>query len=310
MKMKKAFSLLLASALTAALLVGCGSAPASSTAASSAAPAPQPTVQPSAEPEAPAEPEIPLIEEELYAPNGEKSIYGIMTRPDDGKESYPVIIMSHGFCGSYNDQKAYADAFAKAGYACYRFDFYGGNRASKSGGTMAEMSVRTEATDLSAVMDMIQSLDYVDTNQLYLFGASQGGFVSTLVAADRVDEIKGLVLLFPAYALQDDCWERHGSIENVPETEKYMNTTLGAIYSLDAMSFDVYDVMGQYTGPVYLLHGDKDTVVNLSYSERANDVFENSELYVVKGADHGFKGKYLDEASVKVLDWLNAHTEQ
>ena len=303
--MKKAISLLLAVTMAAMPLVGCGSkAPASSAAAPAASSQAQGASQAPAASEEPAEPEVPLIEEELYAPNGDKNIYGVMTRPDDGQEKYPVIIMSHGFAGSSKDQKAYAEDLAKAGYACIRIDFYGGGRASKSGGSMAEMSVKTEATDLSAVMDMVKGLDYVDPDRLFLFGASQGGFVSTMVAADRADEVKGLILLFPAYALQDDCWERHGSIENVPETEVVMNNTLSAMYSLDAMSFDIYEVMGSYTGPVLLLHGDKDTLVKPAYSERAHEVFENSELYIVQGAGHGFNGKHQKEASQKIQAWL------
>lgn len=309
--MKKNIALLLALAMTVLLLVGCGSsAPASSAAAPAASSEVKAESQAPAEPEEPEEPEVALIEEELYAPNGDKNIYGIMTRPDDGQEKYPVIIMSHGFAGSSNDQKSYAEDFAKQGYACIRIDFYGGGRTSKSGGNMDEMSVKTEATDLNAVMDMVKGLDYVDPDRLFLFGASQGGFVSTMVAAERPDEVKGLILLFPAYALQDDCWERHGSIENVPETELVMNNTLSALYSLDAMSFDIYDVMGGYTGPVLLLHGDKDTLVKPSYSERANEVFENSELYIVKGADHGFNGKHQKEASSKILEWLQVNDAQ
>ena len=78
------------------------------------------------------------------------------------------------------------------------------------------MSVLTEKSDLLAVMDGIEALDYVDTDNLFLFGQSQGGFVSTLAGVDRLDEVKAMVLLYPAYSLQDGCWERHGSIDNDP----------------------------------------------------------------------------------------------
>lgn len=128
------------------------------------------------------------------------------------------------------------------------------------------------------------------------------------MAAKRPDDVKALMLLFPAYALQDDCWERHGSIENIPETESLMNNTLGAIYSQDAMSFDIYDVIGGYKGDVLICHGDKDDLVDLSYSERAVEVYEHAELKVIKGAGHGFQGKPLRESNGYLVEFLQAHT--
>lgn len=301
--MKNPLSLLLALALAAALLTGCGSA-ANSTAASQA-PASQ-AAPAKAEPTAEPEPEVQIREEEMSAQNGDKNIYGVMYLPAEEKDSYPTVIMSHGFGGMYSDNKIYAETFAKAGYACYTFDYCGGGRGSKSDGTMLEMSVLTEAGDLSAVMDMVEGLDYVDKSQLYLFGQSQGGFVTTYVGAERADEVKAMILLFPAYSIPEGCWERHGSIENVPETESIMNNTLSSIYSKDAMSIEIYDAMKNYTGPVLLMHGDQDDVVPLSYSEKADETFENSELIVLKGTGHGFSARQKEAAGL-ALEWLQAH---
>jgi pimeloyl-ACP methyl ester carboxylesterase len=189
------------------------------------------------------------------------------------------------------------------------FDFYGGNRASKSGGEMTEMSVLTEAEDLNAVMDGVRALEYVDKDQFFLLGCSQGGFVSSYVAASRPEDVKALILLFPAFALQDDCWSRHASIDEIPETEDVMNQTIGAIYSRDAMSFDIYDVIGGYKGDVLIQHGDKDDIVDPSYSERAAEVYEHAELQILHGAGHGFQSKPLKESNAKLLEFLAAHTE-
>ncbi len=287
--MKKALAILLALA-TMLALCACGAA----------APAPTPTSAPTPEP-------IPTKSEEMTFPNGDKQLYAVVYTPEEQKDSYPTVIISHGFAGSHKDNMARAELLAQNGFCAVVFDFYGGNQASKSGGSMTEMSVLTEAEDLSAMMDGMLALPYVDKNNLFLMGCSQGGFVSSYVAAKRPADVKALVLLFPAFALQDDCWNRHGSIENIPETETVMNQPLGAIYSRDAMSFDIYDVIGDYKGPVLIHHGDKDDVVNISYSEKAAQIYENVEFTVIHNGGHGFQGKQLKESNAGLVEFLLKH---
>ena len=287
--MKKALAILLALA-TMLALCACGAA----------APAPEPTSAPTPTP-------VPTKSEEMTFPNGDKQLYAVVYTPEEQKDSYPTVIISHGFSGSHKDNMARAELLAQNGFCAVVFDFYGGNQASKSGGNMTEMSVLTEAEDLSAMMDGMLALPYVDKNNLFLMGCSQGGFVSAYVAAKRPADVKALVLLFPAFALQDDCWNRHGSIENIPETEVVMNQPLGAIYSRDAMSFDIYDVIGDYKGPVLIHHGDKDDVVNISYSEKAAQIYENVEFTVIHNGGHGFQGKQLKESNAGLVEFLLKH---
>lgn len=288
--MKKTIALILALIMIAAALAGCGT---------TEKPAEKPAEAPAVE-----EKNYEFTSEEVYFPNGDKQIYAVVYTPKADKTTYPAIVISHGFAGSYEDNVARAEMFAKNGYVAVVFDFYGGNRASKSGGEMTEMSVLTEATDLSAVMDGVLALPQVDKDNFVLMGCSQGGFVSSYVAADRDDEVKALILLFPAFALQDDCWSRHSSVDDIPETENVMNQTIGKIYNVDAMSFDIYDVIGAYKGPVHIEHGDKDDIVAQSYSERADEIYENSELHILHGAGHGFQGKPLKQSNQLLLEFL------
>ncbi len=75
--------------------------------------------------------------------------------------------------------------------------------------------------------------------------------------------------------------------------------TISRKYNEDAVSFDLYDMIGAYTGPVLILHGDKDAIVPLRYSERAAQIFPNAELVVMPGQGHGFMGKARTEAMEK-----------
>lgn len=290
--MKKVLALLMMLVLSAGLLAGCGEGTAGAT--------PTPS---------PAESTPPVRSEELWLESEGKKVYGKMYLPGEEKDSYPLVILSHGFNSSSMLNEGYAESFAKEGYAAYVFDFCGGSPSSKSEGEVTDMSVLTEAQDLMNVMDSLKELDYIDGSQVFLFGLSQGGFVSAYTAAQRPDEVKGLILFYPAFVLQENCWKNHSSVDDIPETEEMMGVTVGAIYSRDAMSFDIYDEIGKYTGDVLICHGDKDTTVDLSYSERAAEVYENAELKVIKYGEHGFQGKLAREATEYAVEYLKAHTD-
>ena len=233
-------------------------------------------------------------------------LYGILQFP--GAEApYPLIILSHGFGGSHVGNQDYADYFTAHGFATFNFDFCGGGFGSKSDGTMLEMSVLTEAEDLNAIIDHFKTDDRFDC--IYLWGASQGGFVSSYVAARKPEDVAAMVLEFPAFVLQDDAKGRANPDGSFPDTESVMGITIGHRYGEDAVSFDIYDVIGNYKGDVLILHGDRDGIVPLRYSERAVDVYENAELIVMERQNHGFLGKARTEAMERETAFFREHTK-
>ena len=244
--------------------------------------------------------------EKLTLKVGDDDIYGVMCLPNAEKKTYPAVILSHGFGSNAESCKPYAKIFAANGYAAYAFDFRGGGVDSRSSGTTTEMSVLTEAEDLTAVLEQVRTLDYVDESRVFLWGASQGGFVSSYVAANRPDDVKALILYYPAFVLQDDARARIPSPGDIPKTETIWGTEIGAIYNMDAMSFDISETIGNYKGDVLIVHGDRDDVVPLSYSERAATVYESAKLIVFEGGGHGFSDR-IDEAAAYSLDFLRAH---
>lgn len=65
------------------------------------------------------------------------------------------------------------------------------------------MSIFTEQTDLEAVMNNQLGQEFVDAENLFLMGISQGGMVSPLTAAVHPETIRGLVLLYPAFCIPE-----------------------------------------------------------------------------------------------------------
>ena len=62
--------------------------------------------------------------------------------------------------------------------------------------------------------------------------------------------------------------------------------------------------MPDYAGQVLLLHGDRDPVVPLDVSQKAEKLFPHAKLYVIKGAGHGFGGDDLSFALEKSIGMI------
>ena len=72
---------------------------------------------------------------------------------------------------------------------------------------------------------------------------------------------------------------------------------MGSVYIRDMTTFDIYEVLRRYTGPVLLFHGTADPLVPPENSRRAAEALSDAELVIVEGAGHGFKGKDLENTA-------------
>lgn len=244
--------------------------------------------------------------EDVYVTTDDgKKIYGQLYLPDHLDKKIPIVISAHGYRGTHANNKDYAEALARQGIAVYNFDFCGGGLDSKSDGKTTEMSVLTEVNDLRNVLSYLKTLDYVDTNFIFLLGVSQGGMVSSILASEKVDEIAGIMLLYPAFVIPDDVKKRYENIDKIPETTDLMGMKLGKIYFTDMFDYDVYEKIPFYEKNVLIIHGDKDELVNISYSQKAKEVYQNSELKIIKDAGHGFNEKDKKEVIQYLIEYLS-----
>ena len=255
-----------------------------------------------------------------WCKNGELNIYGKFYYPEgfDASQTYPTVIMSHGLGSTAQmvERAKWPQAAVAEGYIVYAFDFCGGSMNTKSDKTFYEMSIMTEVSDLNAVMDFVKSQSYVDADNLFLFGQSQGGFVSALTAAGRPEEVKAMVLVYPAFCLVDDLHEYIPDLSEVTgdRVETAMGM-LGAVYALDAYDIDVMGTIAGYTGDVLIIHGLGDKTVPLSYSmEAISTAYAEaaSELVVITGkkTTHGFEMFYNEGREYALsagVDFLNKH---
>lgn len=245
------------------------------------------------------------ITQDHYVERDGKRIYGVLYTPDNPGEKMPAVIFSHGFGGNYQVGEPYARELAARGFVVYCFDFCGGSPGSRSDGSTLEMSVFTEEADLEAVMENIQGLDCVDKENLFLIGTSQGGAVSAITGAHHKDEVRGMVLLYPAFILAEQANELFQSPEEIPDTYYHLWMEVGRAYFEPLLGYDIYEDAAAYDKEVLLLHGDQDSIVPLSYSEKALEYYPLAELKVISGAGHGFYGENADLAVGYILEYLD-----
>lgn len=255
-----------------------------------------------------------------WCKNGDLNIYGKFYYPEgfDASQKYPVVIMSHGLGSRAEmvERAKWPKAVTEKGFIAYAFDFCGGGMNSLSDGDFMEMSVLTEASDLNAVIDFVKSQAYVDPDNLFLLGQSQGGFVSAITAASRPEEVKAMVLVYPALCLVDDLHEFVPDLAEVTgDTVETAMGTLGAVYARDAYDIDVMNEIAKYTGDVMIIHGLNDKTVPYSYSLEAITTAYSaaaSELVLITGkkSAHGFEMVYNEGREYALdagTDFLSRH---
>ncbi len=102
-----------------------------------------------------------------------------------GKSQFPCVVMAHGFGGQRELRlDAYAERFAKAGYAVLVFDYR--NFGGSSGSPRQVISIRKQLADWRAAVKYARSLDRIDPGSICLWGTSfSGGHVLRVAAMDE-----------------------------------------------------------------------------------------------------------------------------
>jgi dienelactone hydrolase len=234
-----------------------------------------------------------------------RKIYGVSYMPKN-KEKCPVVIFSHGFNGSNNDFKMNSEYLAAKGVGAYCFDFCGGSVNSKSELRTSEMSIFTEKEDLCAVIDTIKGWDNVDIDNIYLFGASQGGLVTALTADDYEEKINGVLLLFPALCIADNWNEKFPTLESIPDIQEFWGTTLGRVFFESIHGYNIFEHIGRFHKDVLIFHGDKDEIVPIEYGNKASKLYPHANIEVFLGEGHGFSNVANKKVAEMTYEFVKA----
>lgn len=215
-----------------------------------------------------------------------------------------AVILSHGFLANERMCHRYAKLLADMGLLAVTFDFCGGGMNSRSDGKSKDMTVLTEKEDLLAVVKGVE--ESFSPKSISLLGCSQGGFVSGLLAAELgAQEIGKLIMFYPALCIPDDA--RKGKMmfykfdpDKIPEVLGRFPMEIGKGYAEAVISMDPYEEMKGYEGPVLLVHGTEDKIVDISYARKLRTIYPDIRYEEIKGGGHMFKGE-ADEKACEIL---------
>ena len=224
----------------------------------------------------------------------DRHIYSVETKPAglEPGEKVPVVIYVHGQSGFATNFKTIYKKLATDKIAAFSFECCGGNRseAKSEGGKLFPANYTSRMTDLETVIAKVKTLDYVDTDRIYLFGESYGGVVCSLTAIKH-NEIPGIILV--STGISD------GMMSHEEGDPTYL-----AEYDYE----NPLEAIKGYTGDVICFNGQQDFAHDNGKNQI--DVYNEREtgtavFYSLENSDHSYSA-LSDEAKVFVVDTMRA----
>lgn len=216
----------------------------------------------------------------------DRTIDALLFEPES--DHYPLIIMSHGYNGHASDFETSATYFAEHGVAALCYTFCGGSTRDMSGFPSTKMTLFSECEDLNAGLDEALKHHKVDRSNVFLFGGSQGGLVSSMVASKRISDLKALILLYPALCVPENWTSKFPDPNTIPETMDFWDLKLGKDFFVSLRGLDPYHDLHRFNKPVLILQGSEDSIATLQNSQKAAEAYPNATLEVFSGEGHGF----------------------
>ena len=252
-----------------------------------------------------------MTEKQMYITDDGIRLNAKLDIPDGCGEKCPLVIVIHGFTGHMEERHitAVSKTLNEIGFATLRVDMYGhGN----SDGKFENHTLFKWLTNALTVIDYARSLDFV--SDLYLCGHSQGGMTVMLAGAMKHDVIKGLIPLSPAWMIPEAA--RKGTLlgqdfdpDHIPDVlPAWGDRGLGGNYVRVAQTIHVEEAVARYTGPVLLVHGDRDEAVPPRCSEDAAKGYADARLVIIPGDDHCYT-RHTDAVTKAIQEWIRSVPE-
>lgn len=239
---------------------------------------------------------------------------GILTTPSDVKHP-PVVILIAGSGPCDMDESLFSNkpfrdiawGLAQQGVASYRFD----KRTYKNAATLPDdLTVQDEyVDDVLAAIDLIKQQKNLDTNNIYLLGHSEGGYVLPRIASQTKDVSGYVMMAAPARPLEDLFVEQiaylanlDGSISeeeqlSIDESTKEQQAVkdiqadsaqrmyfgmLPTSYLYDLKDYNPLTVAASIQEPVYVAQGDRDYQVTMDDYTAWNEAYRDSKNWSFK----------------------------
>jgi dienelactone hydrolase len=250
----------------------------------------------------------------VWIPAGDHRVPGTLSLPA-GSGPLPVVLMLHGDASSRDEvgdmYAREAAALAKQGIASLRIDFAGSGASEEPETALTYPNMVKDAT---ASLDFLKGDSRFDPTRISILGFSRGGTVAATLAGTEKDVA---ALASWSGAISNGTHEDPAN-EAKARKSGHVVVDLGFRtfdYSIDwfttiAASHALTDVQ-DYTGPILVVVGSKDTDVPPAVAEKFVDTVSSTDVTVhtVKGADHiygvlGDDQAMADDVIATTADWF------
>lgn len=230
----------------------------------------------------------------------------VEVKPEDYTGIMPVVILCHGFAYVKEEDGIFIDIAQKLavlGYAAYYFDFSG---CGESEGDYAQTTLTKLVADLDAVRTYVQTLDYVNFQDLSLISHSFG---SSVIIASQVKYLKRIVMT-GAFAKPVEVISKlfvdfnEFGVSSRPNS-RGRKTTIESQFWSDLRSYDTEKLIANFECPILFIHGDKDTLVPIEYVQPlVASAKRPVGPVVLAGAGHDLRPK-REEAYRAIVDFFS-----
>lgn len=257
---------------------------------------------------------------------------------DDGIKK-PVLIFCHGYKG-FKDWGAWdlmAKMYANAGFCFVKFNF------SHNGGTVKQPigfpdlkafgnnNYTKELDDLETVINWVENNSEItkeaDLDTLFLIGHSRAGGIVTIKAEEdnrikKVISLAGVCDFKKRTATIGDLepWKKNGvkyvlNRRTKQQMPHYFQFYTNFIENENRLT--IKRAVSNLKIPYLIIHGDSDTSVFIDEAKKLHQWNSNSQLEIIKGANHVFGSKHpweqptlpnhLKEVIEKIIVFLNSN---
>jgi pimeloyl-ACP methyl ester carboxylesterase len=232
----------------------------------------------------------------------------------------PIILFVHGFKGfkDWGHFNILAKQFAKAGYIFVKFNLSHNGTTPEEPLDFADLDAfgnnnyTIELDDIKSMLDCIESNSFpisqkeFDLNKIYIIGHSRGGGVSIIKASEDI-RIKKLVTWasvarFGTMVTGDMMkeWKDTGAFHIFnSRTKQNMPLYYQLIEDMEQHSerFSIQKSAAKLNIPYLNIHGDNDETVPVSAASELKASYPNTEVHIIKGANHVFGATHPFEAA-------------
>jgi dipeptidyl aminopeptidase/acylaminoacyl peptidase len=223
----------------------------------------------------------------------------------------PLVVMPHGGPLGMSDTREFdpvVQSLTTGGYAVLQVNYRGSGGRFEAGQRAWGREIED---DLEAALDRVVAMKSVDPDRICIFGGSYGGY-SALISITRCPQRyrcaiaaappTDLLLMFQSsdFASTEEGRREFAEIVGDPDRDRAHLIEISPAYR--AQDMDV---------PILLIHGDRDTRVDIEHSYRMKAMLEangrSPEWMVLEGATHSPTRRQYARLMERVLEFLDAH---